>query len=59
VGEIVTQGETDVPAGRKISDSMHTASYLKKLESPPANRRRNISKAGSGRNVFLGHNNNR
>jgi hypothetical protein len=31
--EIVTQEETDVAAGRKLLDSVQTASYLKKLES--------------------------
>ena len=36
-GEIVTQEEMDVAAGRKIFDSVQTASYLKKLESASAN----------------------
>ena len=36
-GEVVTNEEIDVAAGRKLLDSVQTASYLKKLESSSAN----------------------
>jgi hypothetical protein len=34
-GEIVTQEEMDIAAGRKLLDSMQTASYLKSASANP------------------------